>query len=857
MALIPEWQTPPGSLGTILEGVFYRVPLLAVSDETVFYRLLAGRLPAGMQIDETGVLAGNPQAISTLQGVPTNVPVNTTSQFTVRAYTRRLVNGTYVIDTLADRTFSLTISGVNVVTWETPAGTLGTYIDGVQITSISVEFINPDPLTTAYVTLIAGALPPGLEISTAGVITGYITPNPTSTETINTYSFTLRVSNGLSTDNRSFNIRVYARNRLTADNTDITADNTFLTADLSPLIPPIVTTPEGSIGSTRSDNFYAFQFQALDFEGNAVEFISTTALPPGLTLDPNSGWLYGYIPFAGIMVTDYSFELYVRETANPNNRSSLYEYSLTVVGPVNSDIEWITESDLGVIDNGATSTFYVRAINIAGIPLQYRLLAGSNSQLPQGLQLLSSGNIAGRVSFDTFALDSGSTTFDVSNTTIPEPTTFDMVHTFTVNVFSVNGLVNVNKTFSIRVIRRYNEPFDNLYIQAMPPQDDRDLLSSLLQNPTIFPPALIYRKDDPNFGVARNVVYNHAYGLTAATIEDYVTSLQLNHYWKNLTLGDIQTAQALDDNGNVIYEVVYSQVIDNMVNNEGESVNKQVVLAFPINEDDSTQIDSVYPNSLQNMRDQVIDVVGRVSNVLPRWMLSTQPNGTVLGFTPAWVIAYTNPGQSGQIAYNIQTQFGQRLNLIDFEADRYELDNYLTKNWDRAEQHWTPQPPQSESFDVQCHYQLPVPNDSSLVFVGGTGYRGIERNENGNVTYPGDLIQILGSQVGGEDGLNDITIRVAIVDNLGTIQTAFCVGTAPINSAGQMFYNIVGTNITGTGSGASWDIETVPGEATLFDGNSMQFIAPVDMYSPNNTTEYDKYLLFPKYNIIQSVPQTG
>jgi hypothetical protein len=58
------------------------------------------------------------------------------------------------------------------------------------------------------------------------------------------------------------------------------------------------------------------------------------------------------------------------------------------------------------------------------------------------------------------------------------------------------------------------------------------------------------------------------------------------------------------------------------------------------------------------MRDQVIDVVGQVSRVLPRWMLTRQDQWhNVLGFTPAWVIAYTKPGQSGQIAYNIQTQF--------------------------------------------------------------------------------------------------------------------------------------------------------------------------------------------------------
>jgi hypothetical protein len=792
MSTIPTWVTPAGTLGTIPEGVFYRVPLVATSDSTVYYRVIAGRLPPGVQINETGILSGNPSAVSTVQGVPADVVGDTTSRFAVRAYTQRVINGVTVIDKLADRTFSLTVAGISTVTWTTPAGTIGTYFDGSQITDLAVSYTDPDIYATNVVTLIAGALPTGLTVSTAGVISGYITPNANATLTSVTYSFTLRVSNGVSSDTRTFNILVYARSTMTADNTHVTADNTFITADTAPVQPPIITTPVGSIGSTRSDNFYAFEFTGLDFAGNAFEFINTTALPPGLTLDPISGWMYGYIPFEGILSNEYSFNLVVREIDNPTNYSEPYTFSLTINGPVNSDVVWITPTDeverarvpssLGLIDNGATSTFYVEAVNVSGISLQYQLLSGSNSRLPQGLQLLTSGHIAGRVSFDTFCLDGGTTTFDVNLNTVNQPTTFDLVAIFTVNAFSVNGLVNVNKTFSITVVRRYQEPYDNLYIQAMPPQDDRDLLASLLQNPTIFTPSLIYRDDDPNFGVARNVVYNHAYGLTAATYDDYVASLNLNHYWKNLVLGEIKTARALDDTGNVIYEVVYSEVIDDLVNNDGESVDKQVVLAFPIDDNTLDEIDLVYPNSLQNMRDQVIDIVGQISNVLPRWMLSRQANGRVLGFTPAWVIAYTKPGQSGQIAYNIQTQFGTQLNLVDFKADRYELDNFLTKNWDRDLQHWTPQPPSLTTFD----------QSNALA-----------------------------------EWINNFLVITTWEDNLNTLAT-WTYGTPGPNNLG-----------------------------TIFDGGSLQFIAPVDMYSNNNTTEYDKYLLFPKYNIIDDLPHVG
>jgi len=772
----PVWVTPPGTLGTIPEGVFYSVPLVAAAAETVYYQLIAGRLPPGIQINETGILSGNPQAIATVQGVPLDVTTDTISQFAVRAYT--------ATKQLADRTFTITVTGQTTVVWTTPSGSIGTYYDGVQISGLVVDYSNPDIYSINVITLIAGALPPGLTISSAGVISGYIIPDVNTHTTKTTYSFTLKVSNGVSSDVRAFSILVYARSTMTADNTQLTADDTFVTADVTPIQPPIITTPTGSIGSTRSDNFYAFQFTGLDFAGNAFQFIPTTDLPPGLTLDPNSGWLYGYIPFGGGLAADYSFTIIAWESSDHDNHSNDYDYTLTITGPVNSDVDWLTPSSaveraknpssLGLIDNGATSTFYVAAVSVSGIPLQYQLVSGSDSRLPQGLQLLTSGHIAGRVSFDTFTLDGGTTVFDVNLNTVDQPTTFDLVAIFTVNAFSTNGLIDVDKTFSITVVRRYEVPFDNLYIQAMPPQNDRDLLASLLQNPTIFPPSLIYRNDDLNFGVARNVVYNHAYGLTATTLDTYVESLNLNHYWKNLVLGEIKTAQALDDDGNILYEVVYSNVVDDLVNNDGVSVDKEVVLAFPINANTLDEIDAVWPNGLQDMRDQVIDVVGQISNVLPRWMLSYQPDGRVLGFTPAWVIAYTNPGQSGQVAYNIQTHFGDQLNLVDFEVDRYELDNLLTKNWDRATQEWDPTPPSYTRFD------------------GGTVT---------SVTSP---------------WVNDADDVVNW-----------------INDSAEILY---WTN--------TWN-----GQQTTFDGNSLQFIAPVDMYS--NTNEYDKYLVFPKRNILE------
>jgi hypothetical protein len=863
----PVWITPPGNLGIIPEGVFYQIPLQAyepVGANTVFYRVIAGELPAGVQCTATGLIAGVPQAVANVQGVPQEVNRDVISKFAVRAFTTKVVDGQTVIDRLADRTFTITVTGPDTPEFITPAGTIASYYDGSVLPGLQIEYTDPDPDETVITRLVSGNLPPGTSLDRTGLISGFIDVNAEVEATAGysrdgqgydeypwdfstrsadtTYEFTIEITDGTLSNLRTFDIVVYSKNNLTADNTTLTADNTFVTADATPIRTPIIVTPTGLIATIRSDNYFAYQFVGLDLDGDQIAY-AITGTVPGLEFDTGTGWLYGYIPDLGLTELTFNFSIEVYKVNNPTYISEPYDYSLAVNGPVSSDIIWLTPSDLGTIVNGATSTLYVEAVSRAGLTLQYQLLSGSASSLPQGLTLLSSGHIAGRCSFDTFALDGGTTTFDVdSRNRTPAPTTFDLSFTFTVQVYSLNDVVNFTKTFTITVVRKYNEPYNNLYVQAMPPINDRVILETLLQDPQIFPPNLIYRGDDANFGVATRVIYQHAFGLTAATLEDYYSSLYLNHYWKNLVLGEIAVAEARDATGQVIYEVVYSNVKDNLLNDAGQSVDKEVNLPYPIELDDSTEVSVVYPNSLINMRDQVIDTVGQIGNILPSWMISKQPNGRVLGFTPAWVIAYVKPGQGQRIAYNIRTQYGEQLNLIDFKVDRYELDALLTRNWDPETQSWIPTPPESTTFDVNTHYQLPA----GFVYSGGTGYA------------VGNRIRILGSQIGGADGPydpaldlygNDVTITVQQVDEFGTIQQAIARGLGPINGLGNAYFNIAGTNITGTGVGATWDLVVVGKDTTTFDGGSMQFIAPVDMYT--NTTAYDKYLVFPKRNILE------
>jgi len=798
----PVWVTPAGSLGTVAEGVFFQVPLIAVEPEVgaeVYYQVIAGQLPAGVQCAANGTITGIPQAIVAVQGVPDQVSSDVTSKFAIRAYTEREVGGVRVINRLADRTFTLTVTGQNAPEFVTPAGSLGTFYDYTVVKDLRVKISDPDPDDNVVVTVAAGSLPPGLTMNAQGVISGFTQSSIPNAEqpgfsrtgqgfdqflfdfgvnSVNrNYEFVLRVTDGKASNLRSYSIFIINRSTLTADNIDFTADNTFITADVSPMGPPVLLTPEGSIGRVRGDNFYAFKFDAYDYTGSEVRYDinlgegigfspatvnfargsfdregfdqQAFVLPPGLALDPVTGWLWGYIPDVGLTEYTYDFAVQVSNAGHPNDPdfiSKYYYYSITIVGAVDTDITWITPSYLGPIATGSISTLSVQARVVTGAQLQYRLKPGSASSLPQGLTLLPSGNIVGRVSFNTFALDGNTTRFDMSVqdvllTGAKTQTTFDRTFKFVVEAFNNTRQIDVYKEFSLTIDRVYDQPYENLYIQAMPSESSRNLVNSLLQTQNIIPNDLLYRADDMYFGRATRVVYDHAFGLASATLNQYVRSLQQNHYWKNLVLGEIETAQALDDLGNVMYEVVYSRIVDNLVNDAGESVSREVVLPYSVTYGEETN-GIVYPNSLINMRNRVIDTVGQISNVLPRWMLSKQTNGRVLGFVPAWVIAYTIPGASRQIAYNIQQQFGSQLNRVDFEVDRYELDRLLSVHWNSVEQTWEPVP-------------------------------------------------------------------------------------------------------------ATTTFDNVPGPATVIDGNSMKFIAPVDMpVTADTRTDFDKYLVFPKRTIL-------
>jgi hypothetical protein len=486
------------------------------------------------------------------------------------------------------------------------------------------------------------------------------------------FQFTLEVTDGVSSSLRDFEIFVYPNPAMVADTTIELADDTFITSDVVPTYPPLITTDTGDLGTYRADNFFIYKFDSINFNNRPVEiFLNEGSLPPGLTLAP-SGYLYGDFPDIGAVEITYEFALRVREIValepawNPflaysNNSvvsyqgnnyqvledvsagvlptdtsywyllvapvSTNYDYSITFIGNIATVVTWLTGTllpgsttvfGLGSIENGETSVLKVQAETVTNNTLLYRLKPGFN-KLPQGLSLLEDGSISGRVSFNGFALDGGTTTFDQQLQTrlSIDPTTFDSTYVFTVNAYTSNGTISVFRTFSVDVVREYNSPYESLYIQAMPPQEDRDYINSLVQNRDIFSPSSLFRPNDPYFGVTDRVRYVHAYGLESATLDEYVASLQLNHFRKRLILGEIKTAQALDSSGNVLYEVVYSDVIDTGVNKLGESPPQSITLPFPatIYSEEATEARELVDENFSNgdLADDNVTALNQVS----------------------------------------------------------------------------------------------------------------------------------------------------------------------------------------------------------------------------------------------------
>jgi len=680
-----------------------------------------------LQVGYTNPVPTNPVAIRVVQGqLPPGIEINTSG--IIRGYAAPpLLNVT--LPTVV--TVATTISSNNIIGFSTadfsigrPIKFSGSVFGGVTLgqTYYIKSILNETTFTIS--TTVDGPIYPlsnsvgNMTVTLPGVEVGQ--------PTIQTYSVTLNLESPLGQDTTSYAITVINQNTPvsfggpgyppnsrvpTLYNTrpptyDISADQEnyryYLLPPIGTVTPGItypLTTPAYA-GQAASENYFSFRMMGHDFDGNTLEY-AFSDLPEWLTGDPETGWLTGNPVIADNSISEYYFSVSARKATNPTISTPSINFSLKISNGLSGDIIWTTANDLGQINNGSISLLNVSAIS--DVSLTYRVIEG---ELPPNLVLLDNGEISGVVAYQP-------TTALLSLATITD-------FTFTIEAFSPDyPVIKSTREFTLSVFQEFNQPTDTLYIKCSPSVEDRYLIASLLEDNILIPDDYLYRPNDPYFGKATSVIYEHAYGIYASSFDEYVAAITRNHYWRNLTLGELNTAVARDANGNIIYEVVYSTIVDNLVNPDGVSIPEEIYWPrfIPLNLGPwYTSITNIftsyvsatngslyytslspgyarilYPNSLPDMRSRVGQVLGQDynSSILPVWMTSQQRNGSTTGFVPAWVIAYTKPGYADIIKNNIETQWkdsaGQvkTLNTINFRIDRFTVDKSITYNYDK------------------------------------------------------------------------------------------------------------------------------------------------------------------------------
>lgn len=257
-----------------------------------------------------------------------------------------------------------------------------------------------------------------------------------------------------------------------------------------------------------------------------------------------------------------------------NNPYTSKTFTLNVLGEVDSTINFITPSNLGVIEANFISTIRIEAeTTVTDAPLVYEVTEGS---LPPGIYLSYDGELIGKPrqfeEGDLLGLtrfDNGTTVFDGDDLS---STSFDREFTFTVKAQDRFGYSAVEQEFTLRVTDIDDTLYSNLYIAPLVEPQMRDAYRTFVSDPEIFPPDAIYRPNDPEFGVQPNLRMLAFAGIETKDASEYISAIAKNHKKKRLRFGEIKTALAKDPGTNeVVYEVVYVEMIDPANPTQGET----------------------------------------------------------------------------------------------------------------------------------------------------------------------------------------------------------------------------------------------------------------------------------------------
>jgi hypothetical protein len=671
-----SWITTAGFLTTVTELVSTSTRVVA-SGTSISYKLISGSLPQGMSLSSTG----------TIYGTPAPVLNKIQNRFVVRAENTTTVN---------DRTFLIDVLGADAPGWVTAAGYLpvGTQGEYYSLLNQWVDYqlqANPiqAPTGTKIKYFIAdgdGQLPPGLSLDINGRITGFITDQLVpdldisstggyDTETYDVYSydhatqymgsdgvitgspkiyqFRVTATDGTSSQSQLFKILVSSTDILKYNSTLMPVGIVINTTTNYIQLPQWI--KSNNLGTIRANNNQYINIQAYDpapLIGTLTYAIVTGTtiynnLPEGLNFDPSTGYIYGFVPYQPAYQLDYTFSINAVKTVNSNSVTATNTFTLAVRGEVESSIEWISSSTLGTITPGIISEFAIEARQInSNYNIKYKLSSGT---LPPGLELMQDGSLSGRAQYSSTG-----------------------TYTFSVIASDVYELSAIEKTFNLTVDADGLVKYTEIYVRPFLRKEKRDEYYNFTTDKFIFDPNLIYRFYDPNFGVQTSIKLNLEFGIEQINLADYAYALQNNFYRRQIYFGDIKYAVARKNNGDILYEIIYVDAVDNLVNNQNQSVSPVVY----------TDTEIYYPGSIDNMRlrlEQLVlndgEYISVNENYMPKFMSTAQEgNYKAPGYMRIIPICYAKPGQGARIISRI------KLSNFDFKTFNFEVDRIIVQN---------------------------------------------------------------------------------------------------------------------------------------------------------------------------------
>lgn len=388
-------------------------------------------------------------------------------------------------------------------------------------------------------------------------------------------------------------------------------------------------------------------------------------------------------------------------------------FIVRILGEIESTIKWLSDANLGQISSNYISTLSVKAeTNVPNAQLIYSLISGT---LPPGLSLSFDGEIIGKINSFGSPENPGLTVFDNQNLILDGNTTsIDRKFTFSVRAQDQFGFSAIDRTFTVDVTDPDDKLYSNLYAKPFMKDNLRIAYTNLISNSDYFPPSYIYRPNDPNFGLQKELKMLVYSGIETKKAEEYVGAIAKNHKRKRYRMGEVKIAVAKDPGTqNIVYEIVYLEVIDPSEPSVGKTnksyniLNKEKIFANTVRKeslDDNSglndepfrisprnkntiQADSNaikisdsgditrYISNITNSRDNIRALGETEINFLPLWMRTPQEgNINILGYVPAVPLVYCKPGTSKIIKEYIDF-IDFDFNQFDFDIDRYIIDS--------------------------------------------------------------------------------------------------------------------------------------------------------------------------------------